>query len=252
MVPDWFWLLLIIPISILLAFLRSAWFKGNAGELEVNDGLNRLLDPCIYHMVENVTLPFGSGTTQIDHLIVSPYGIFVVETKNMTGWIFGQPDQAQWTQVIYQRKERFQNPLLQNGTHVAAVRKLFGLSLSQVHNAVVFVGDCTFKTPMPDEVVHGVVDLADYIHSNRVVWFTEDEVHQLVDEILLKRLEPGWRTARTHVRNVNKSKSKKTVGTSNACPRCGGAMVERVNRLSGERFLGCQRYPQCKGTHLLP
>lgn len=252
MVPDWYWLLLIVPFVILAAFLRSASFKGKVGESKVNAGIGRRLDRKIYHIVENVTLPFGNGTTQIDHLIVSQYGIFVIETKNMTGWIFGHPNHAQWTQVIYQSRERFQNPLQQNNLHALAVRKRFGLSLDQVHNAVVFVGDCTFKTPMPPEVVHGVIDLADYIHSKRVVWFTEDEVRHLIDEILDKRLEPGWRTARAHVRNVKRRKADNTVGSSIACPRCGGIMVERMNKRSGEHFLGCQRYPQCKGTRSLP
>ena len=63
--------------------------KGIWGESVVNMMTTVYLDREKYHLVENVTLSTESGTTQIDHIIVSQYGIFVVETKNMAGWIFG-------------------------------------------------------------------------------------------------------------------------------------------------------------------
>ena len=176
MVPHWYWLLIFVPVLVLPLILRSAWFKGKLGEFKVNVGISLLLDRKVYHLVKNVTLPVGDGTTQIDHLVVSPYGIFVIETKNITGWIFGQPNQAQWMQVIYRFKQRFQNPLRQNYMHVKAVRDLLGLEPDQAHNVVVFVGACTFKNPMPAEVVHGVFSLARFIRAQRVFVFTEDEV----------------------------------------------------------------------------
>jgi restriction system protein len=196
--------------------------------------------------MENVTLPVRDGTTQIDQLVISTYGIFVIETKNMKGWIFGSPDQAQWTQQIYRHKQRFQNPLRQNYAHVKATRELLGLRPNQVHNVVVFVGDCTLKTPMPPEVVHGVFALAKFIKSRRFPVITEHELPAIVDDLLDYRLHPGWRTDVTHVRNVKKQID------AGACPRCGGMMVERANKRSGDRFLGCNRYPDCKGTRSLP
>lgn len=66
-------------------------FKGILGESKVNLGYWLLLDNKIYHRMNNVTLPLASGgSTQIDHIIVSRYGIFVIETKNYKGWIFGE------------------------------------------------------------------------------------------------------------------------------------------------------------------
>jgi hypothetical protein len=85
MVPHWYWLLIIVPVLVLTLILRSAWFKGKLGEIKVNVGVTLLLDRKIYRLVKNVTLPVGRETTQIDHLVVSPYGIFVIETKNIKG-----------------------------------------------------------------------------------------------------------------------------------------------------------------------
>jgi len=246
----WFSLALVLFL-ILPMVLRSAWFKGRLGESKVNVGTGLLLDRGVYRLIKNVTLPVGDGTTQIDQLVVSPYGIFVIETKNMKGWIFGDPYQPQWTQQIYRYKERFQNPLRQNYKHVKAVQELLGLEPHQVFNVVVFVGDSTIKTQMPPEVVQGVFALSKFIKSKRVPVLAEHELPGLIDRLLDQRLDPGLGTNFSHIRNVKRQASSSEVD-ANICPRCGAAMVERTNRRSGERFLGCKRYPQCKGTRPLP
>jgi len=94
---------------------RTPWFKGWFGELQVNLAARLLLDKNTYHLIKNVTIPTDDGTTQIDHIIVSPYGVFVVETKNVSGWIFGKERDAQWTQKLHgNHSQKFQNPLRQN------------------------------------------------------------------------------------------------------------------------------------------
>ena len=80
----------IIPFLILVAILKSRWFKGVFGEFLVNK-LLASLPSTEYTLIKNVTLPTDDGTTQVDHIVVSKFGIFVVETKNMKGWIFGSP-----------------------------------------------------------------------------------------------------------------------------------------------------------------
>ena len=88
----------LIPIAILAGVLKSPWFKGVVGEFIVNLSAKFLLDKEKYQLIKNVTLPTEDGSTQIDHIIVSEFGVFVVETKNMKGWIFGGPNQKTWTQ----------------------------------------------------------------------------------------------------------------------------------------------------------
>jgi len=209
MVPYWYWLLPIAVFWILSVIRRSAWFRGKLGEFKVNVGISRHLDRNVYRLIKNVTLSVGGGTTQIDHLVVSPYGIFVIETKNITGWIFGRPSQPEWTQVFYRFKKRFQNPLVQNNRHVELIRDLLGLDHDQVHNVVVFVGACTFKTPMPPEIVHGVFGLIGFIGAKSVSVFTEYEVRSFIEDILTQRLKPGFRTDRIHVKNVKRTISEK-------------------------------------------
>ena len=84
------------------------------------------LDAAHYKILNDLLLPSRGNlnTTQIDHVVVSNYGIFCVETKTYKGWIFGDVNQEYWTQVIYRHKDRFYNPLRQNYAHVKAVEEL--------------------------------------------------------------------------------------------------------------------------------
>jgi len=75
----------LIPLLFFITFLKTPFMKGVFGELIVNLAAKFFLDKEKYHLFKNVTLPTEDGTTQIDHVIVSRYGIFVIETKNMKG-----------------------------------------------------------------------------------------------------------------------------------------------------------------------
>ena len=128
---------------------------GNGGEIAVSTLLRQHLARPDYFIIENVTLNIGAnGTTQIDHIVVSRFGIFVIETKRYKGWIFGDEGSRNWTQVLYKAKFKFPNPVVQNVGHVRAVRALFKLAEDSFHSLVVFVGnEFEFKTEMPDVVL---------------------------------------------------------------------------------------------------
>ena len=82
-------LLVLIPIFLIITLIKSRRFKGMLGELMVKFSAKRRLPTRTYHRLHNVTLPTANGSTQIDHIFISRFGIFVVETKNMQGQIFG-------------------------------------------------------------------------------------------------------------------------------------------------------------------
>ncbi|MEX0731732.1 MAG: nuclease-related domain-containing protein [Aquisalimonadaceae bacterium] len=103
----------VIPILFVISIFKTPWFKGLIGEALVKFAARLRLPEDTYHRIHNVTLPTPDGTTQIDHIFVSRFGIFVVETKNMKGWIFGGENQAQWAQKIFKKSFKFQNPLRQ-------------------------------------------------------------------------------------------------------------------------------------------
>ena len=100
---------------------REQWVK-----TLVQAGAVLMLPSSMYRQYHDVILPTAGGTTQIDHVFVSVFGVFVVETKNMSGWIFGSERDQDWTQVFPGgRKFKFQNPLRQNyGPHSRGGRRL--------------------------------------------------------------------------------------------------------------------------------
>ena len=197
------WLLPLLMMVVATLILKSPGFKGARGERRVKRLIERRLNPAIYREFSNVTVRTGGGTTQIDHIYVCPFGVLVIETKNMGGWIFGGKNQAQWTQTIYRSKVRFQNPLRQNYLHIKALEALLGLPTGCFKSIVVFAGNCTFKTEMPDEV-RTTSDLIDYIHSIDTRIFSDAQVNEICDRIRSVRLEPTRQVHRDHVENLKR------------------------------------------------
>lgn len=124
-------------------------FKGWIGEKATQLGMWINLDSKIYKRFHDLILTHGSRTTQIDHVVLSPYGLFVVETKNLDGWIFGSETDKVWTQDLHGSKRTFQNPLHQNYGHTKALAEHLQVDHSRVHSIVFFIGEAELKTVLP-------------------------------------------------------------------------------------------------------
>jgi len=242
----------VIPLFVLAAVFKSAWFKGVMGEVIVNLAARLFLNKNDYHLIKNVGIPTEDGTTQIDHIIVSRFGVFVVETKNMKGWIFGSENQKQWTQQIFKSKHRFQNPLHQNYKHTKTLEAALGLDPSKLFSVVVFVGDSTFKTDMPENVTHGI-GYIHYIKSKSQILLMEPEVQQVIQQIADGRLTPSLKTSRQHARHVREIVATKNepgeLTATKSCPKCGSEMVLRTSKKgpkASNQFWGCSAFPKCR------
>ena len=253
-----FWF--VIPFFMFAVFIKSAWFKGMLGEFMINFLLNKFLPKDHYTLIKNVTLPTDDGTTQIDHIVVSRFGVFVIETKNMKGWIFGRANQKQWTQKIFKYTGKFQNPLHQNYKHTQTLAHCLAMPSDQIYSVVVFIGDSTFKTKMPENVTYarGCVR---YIKTKQIVHFTPEQVTEIVSAIEAGRLSPSFKTNRQHNKHVKdivaaKETPQKIEPTINnaepstpTCEKCGSGMVLRKakqGRNAGNQFWGCSGFPKCR------
>jgi len=219
------------------------FIKGFLGEFQGRLAGKYFLDNSVYHSVDNVTLPSKSGTTQIDHVIVSRYGVFVVEAKNYSGWIFGIERDAQWTQSLFGKKSRFQNPLRQNYRHIASLAEFLGLPEDRFHSVVMFWGECEIKTKLQSNVL--TEGYTSFIKSKTALLFSEAEVGHIVDAVQRGRLPATWKTHREHVASLRERHG------SNVCPKCGSELVERVAKTggnAGKSFLGCSGFPKCRYT----
>jgi len=200
---------MLIPMFLLLFFGLVALYyfkkklpeiKGRIGEKHVRKGLIKSLDETKYNIINDVTLPLeDGGTTQIDHIVVSNFGVFVIETKNMSGWIFGNEHQAKWTQTIQRSKYPFQNPLRQNYKHTKTLAHLLNMPHEQFHSVVVFTSNAELKTKMPNNVGHlkgmmlYIKSFDEEVSDNQ----TKLEIISLVQSIKLKQ---GRTTNKQHVK----------------------------------------------------
>jgi hypothetical protein len=103
-------ILVALVVGFALGRYKTHAFQ-NRGEARLSRALKRQFVAPDYHLLNHITLRLEDGTTQIDHVLVSRFGIFVIETKDYKGWIFAGPRDRYWTQVLYRAKFRFQNPL---------------------------------------------------------------------------------------------------------------------------------------------
>jgi hypothetical protein len=244
----------IIPLPLLTAFLKSRFMKGMWGECKVNLRARLFLDRRVYTLFKNVTLPTKDGTTQIDHVIVSRHGVFVIETKNYKGWIFGDPQQKLWTQKLYRHTSQFQNPLHQNYKHTQTLQAALELDSDKVFSVIVFTGDSAFKTAMPDNVVQGGGYIR-LIKSKKQLILSDGEVLAVCAKIQSGRLKSSIRTHVNHVRHVKAIVEEKQRQDDQACPLCGKPMILRTARSGGHQgkpFLGCSGYPKCRMVRQLP
>lgn len=243
-----------IPLMILITVLKTPWFKGIMGEFIVNLSAKLFLDKTKYHLIKNVTLSTEDGSTQIDHIIVSKYGVFVVETKNMKGWIFGNAHQKTWTQKIYRHSSKFQNPLHQNYKHVKTLESLLELNDEQIHSVVVFIGESEFKTEMPENVTYGRGYIR-FIQSKTQRVISDVQVKEIVKKITAGRLIPSFKTNREHVKHVKnivtEKETKVEITDAKICPACQSPMVLRETKKGeniGKKFWGCSTFPKCRAA----
>lgn len=116
------WYILITLVTLILIAVYRVRIKGILGEKSVQRMILKL-DKEKYRAFNDIMIQTDNKTTQIDHIVISNYGIFVIETKNYKGWIIGSEYDSYWTQVIYKRKEKLYNPIKQNYGHIQAPKK---------------------------------------------------------------------------------------------------------------------------------
>jgi hypothetical protein len=220
--------------------------RGWIGEQETKFELWLTLSSKTYRRVHNVIIPSKNGTTQIDHILISRYGLFIIETKNKKGWIYGSEDQATWTQTLYKKKFKFQNPLRQTFRQKLILSEFLEINKSLIYPLIYFVGDSTFKTNMPTNVINSWPRR--YIKSFRTPIIPEMDVVRILDTLKRHKLSSKLKN-RDHIRSLKERHSSKTI-----CPKCGSRLVVKTAKRgaqAGSKFLGCADYPRCKFTRNL-
>ena len=235
-----FWTFVILFGLVLIFSMTS---RGWLGETHTKISLWLALDSDIYQKVHDAIVPSTNGTTQIDHLLISPFGVFIVETKNMKGWIFGSTGQSTWMQVVYNNKYPFQNPNRQTFRQKRILSEYLGLDEDLIFPIIYFVGNCRFKTEMPPNVIKN--GLGSFIKRYQKRIISPEEIARIL-VALNKLASDSSLTRKNHIRSLHERHNSTTT-----CPRCGSKLIERTARQGssvGSKFLGCEKYPRCRFT----
>lgn len=242
----------IIAALFILAFLKRILgpSKGKIGERKVANKLD-WLPRNKYIVINDVILPTPHGTSQIDHIVVSIYGIFVIEAKYYNGWIYGGEHSEYWTQNVYGEKHQFYNPILQNEGHVRALRKvLTEFEPLDIIPIVAFSGTADIKMDIKESNVVYWSQLRRCIRRYKKERHTWKEVIAIRNKIYEVKLKPSRKTAKQHLVGVRSAQiHRENAIREGRCPRCGGQLTLRQGQFG--RFYGCSNYPRCKFTQNL-
>lgn len=242
-------LFILIIISTVIKILMPQ-IKGKIGEKTVSLVLGQL-EKENYSVLNNVILKSTGGstkTTQIDHVVVSVYGLFVVETKNYKGQIYGSEKSQQWTQNIYGHKYKFMNPVHQNYAHIKALEAILtenDFAETPIYSVIAFPGDTELKVTTTEACVVNYGAIAKRIRvlsTTRV--FTEEQAASIV-QLLQNANALSKETVKEHVNDIQKVKEDNEQKIAKGiCPKCGGNLIRRKGKYG--YFYGCSNYPKCR------
>lgn len=163
-------------------------------------------------ILKNIYVPYGNKTTEIDVVMIHETGIYVIESKNYSGWIFGNEKQQQWTQMLNSyTKKRFYNPVWQNRTHIRALSDYASIEQSKIKSYIVFSDRCELKAVPPNtsECIITKIDLFLYAIyndiNNRKKIFTVEEVNQ-IEEKLKPITNVSQEVKNKHIQDIEKNK----------------------------------------------
>lgn len=241
-------LFVIIIIAIFIAYgYYSPEIKGAIGESRVSRKLENLNNE-EYKVLNNILLSTSNGLSQIDQIVISIYGIFVIETKNYSGWIHGNENSEYWTQTIYKKKTKFRNPIKQNWAHIYALKEILS-DYKQViyHPIVVFTGGAELKNISSNLPVIYDFQLLQVVTNTRTTRnLSIEHVINIVD-ILNKVCIKDKQIKKKHIDQIrNHAYKRKNNEKSLVCPKCGGELVVRDGPYGN--FYGCTNYPNCRYT----
>lgn len=252
-------------------YWQTLYNKGKYGEYLTWKNLKNI-SGCS-RFVFNCYIPKDNGeTTEIDVVLIHDTGIYVLESKNYSGWIFGSETQQYWTQTLpsgrgRSHKEKFFNPIIQNKVHLKWLEKYLDIDSENFYSYIVFSERCTLKNINLTSGQHCVINRQNLnaaisnMISMRETVFTPEEIDEIYNRLApLTLVTEAEKLA--HIQIVREKQNgavtpppKKDVEVLSEkyperfCPKCGSPLVlkrARKGQNAGNKFLGCSNYPKCR------
>lgn len=256
--------ILVVLFVVYLIFLRPKTIKekGVAGETKLVAFIKAELQRGLYgHVFRNVYVPREDGSTsEIDIVLISVKGIFVIESKNYAGYIFGNENSRNWMVSLYSgknwmgskttEKHSFYNPIWQNKTHIKALRKCIKTT-APFYSIIVFSNRGELKNVTFDKAKVKIFAADQFkaylreVNNEYPDMLSTDEVDSIAENVI-QYVGADSSVKQSHIENIRNKAESPTI-----CPWCGGKLVVRTAKKGqdvGKQFYGCSNYPKCKYT----
>lgn len=259
-------------IDVLLDQIFDADWIGRRGEKLTERELNLVkLFGRNGKVLRNVYIPKENGeTSEIDVLFITQKGIFVFESKNYSGWVFGDEKAAYWTVMLPNKeKNKLYNPIKQNRTHIKWLGNYLQMDIP-LYSIIVFSERCELKKVSVESPDIHVIKRDRVYATVRSIWDVSQDV--MDEEKVLKVYEDLRRLTnvdeavkQAHIDDINrkykkeepvpqKEESKEEMPAPVPenpllCPRCGGKLLLRTAKKganAGNSFYGCESFPKCR------
>lgn len=221
--------------------IKTPKMKGIIGEHKVRKKIGKTKEG-IKYVLNDVLFDTENKSCQIDHIVINQNGVFVIETKNYSGRIYGTDAQLEWTQVLQygKVKNKLYNPVKQNQTHIYELKKVIGKDIP-IKSLIVFTQNNIDY--IKSESVYSLKKIKKAINQPITdITLSSDEMKNIYNSILNLKNESNT-TNRQHVKNINQMKNSID---NNICPRCNGNLILKNSKYG--QFYGCENYPKCTFT----
>jgi len=225
----------------LITSLRNYENAGQFGEFSIEYALTNNNLPGEFVLFRNLYIPTQKKTCEIDLLMIHEKGIFVFESKNYSGWIFGSAEQLYWTQCLKNgERYKFYNPIKQNDTHIYALAPILDIPATEFMSCIVFSERCALKSVPEDTYDTMIVRRPNMLRKIREYFeytpikYTHTEIQTLTEK-LVPFVDVDDDEIQQHIENIQTK-----------CPFCGNPLVLRNGRYG--QFWGCSAYPKCRFT----
>lgn len=236
-------------LTLVIANAYIPQLKGYVGEKRVERMLRRLGKR--YRTYHNVYLPKSDGQlTQVDHIVTSQFGVFVIETKNYAGDITGKEEERYWTQRLHRTRTKFYSPVFQNKAHVEALQHMMAIDVP-LYSIIVFSNEATLKLATEQTAVIQLRHLRTHIQQYEDVVINDEQL-AIIDEVLRTSVTKTYiekrRLKKRHLQQLRtyRRKKRKLIVREGECPTCGQPLVERKGKFG--KFYGCSAFPRCRFT----
>lgn len=186
--------------------------EGEAEERYIELELQRQNFP--KRVLRDMYIPYNGETKQIDVLLLSEFGIYVIESKDYSGWIFGSENSKIWTQSLNKHSRyKFYNPIWQNKSHIKALCEFLKLEEKYFYSLIVFSGKAELKKIPDDTENYKIIndyEINDYIKKENEIKtkvFTETQL-DIFYNMLLPTTQVSDEVKQTHIENVKKYQIK--------------------------------------------